>query len=217
MLAVRMPPEKDAALSAALASSSQKITMLFASASPDTEVRIRVDREVGDIIEALERGSDRFNLVQVQAASFDRLRDALIKHQPHVLHISCHGEVDGSLKLEGPSGGAEVISKRRLLQLLRAGQGRLHLVLLNASHSTVVAYEIPPTIAMAIGIDGAMVDEDAVKFAIAFYGSLAHAHSVEQAFDLGLAQLPDDVDCLPVLFPSKDSDVSKVRERKFGI
>lgn len=181
-------------------SPKQQITLLLASASPDSESRLRVDREFGDIVESIDQGVDRFRLIQIQAASFERLRNALIKHQPDVLHISCHSDESGTLILEGRRGNREEVSKRQFLQLLRVVPGRLKLVFVNAAYSAEVAKDIPPTVEMAIGLTDTISDGDAQRFASTFYGSLAQGQSIEQSFSLGIAQLPDGSDHIPRLF-----------------
>ena len=94
--------------------SPQIITVLLVSANPDTTVRLRVDKEFRDVIVRM-RGSkfrDRFKFVQVLAARFDDLTTALQEHEPHVLHISSHGESDDSLIFEGKGDTPQKVSKR---------------------------------------------------------------------------------------------------------
>lgn len=193
------------------ANSAQQITMMFVSANPVNEARIQVSREVAAIIESIERFNERFKLIQIQAASFDRLRAALIRHRPHVLHISCHGRPDGTLILEDITGNAEPIPKQFLLRLLQVERGRLQLVFLNADNSQVIAREIPPTIGLAIGCSAATKDRDAINFAVAFYEGLAFGRSVEQSFDLGSLTCLD-YDTRHQLFP----DATRARELKFS-
>lgn len=212
MLADRQPTVNT--MMQSTADSTSQITILFASASPEFHARIRVDREIGNIVDVLERSSNPFKIIQLQAANFDRLRTALIRHQPHILHITCHGDQDGSIKLEGSQSESEVISKRRLLQLLSSVQGRLNLFLLNSCHSRVVAQDIPPTI-NTISFSNEIVDDEALKFFTAFYSSLAQNQSVERSFNLGLAQISDDYVEFIHLSPAKADDIDKLRDRNF--
>jgi hypothetical protein len=111
------------------AASSQIVTVLLVSANPDATVRLRVDKEFRDIIVRM-RGSrfrDRFNFVQVLAARFDDLTTALQEHEPQVLHISSHGELDGSLIFEGKGDAPHRVSKRQMLNLLAALADNLRL------------------------------------------------------------------------------------------
>jgi hypothetical protein len=99
------------------------LTILFASASPAEKDRMRVDKEFRRIVEKL-RGSrhrDRLRVVTITAVRFEDLRTGLMEHEPHILHISCHGNPDGSLAFEASDGdAAQVVPKKNLLRLLRA-------------------------------------------------------------------------------------------------
>lgn len=182
------------------------LTILLVSASPDTQIRLRVDKEFRQIIERI-RGSryrDRLRFVQLQAARFDDLRTALMEHEPHVLHFSGHGDANGSLVFEQRVDGSNIVPKRSLLRLLKALAGNLRLVVLNACHSETIAAEIPPTVDLAIGMSNSITDAAAIDFAVALYEALAFNKSVQTAFDAATAGLDDDEVELPRLFPPGD-------------
>lgn len=204
------PPQRDEPRS------PQKITVLLVSADPVDEVRLQVSREFKAIITKLKHGryGDRFTLVQAPASSLDDLQTALLDNEPHVLHLCCHGLPDGSLKLSSATGETEVVSKRQLRDLLNAVPDRLRLVVVNACFSQELARDIPPTIDAAIGLDNAVKDTDAIAFAVAFYEGLAYGRTLETAYKLGLARLPDGVRALPHLFPSPDDDPNGSRQLK---
>lgn len=183
-----------------------RLTVLLVSASPDSHVRLRVDREFRTIIERI-RGSryrDRLNIVQLQAASFDDLRTALMEHEPQVLHFSGHGEPNGSLLFEPRGDRSHVVPKKNFVRLVKALAGGLRLVVLNACHSQVIAAEIPPTIDLAIGMSQSIADSTAIDFAVALYEALAFNKSVQVAFEAAVAGLDEDELELPQLFPLKD-------------
>lgn len=142
------------------------LTVLLVSASPESQTRLRVDKEFRRIIERI-RGSryrDRLRLVQLQAACFDDLRTALMEHEPHILHFSGHGESNGSLVFEQRVDGSNVVSKKSFLRLLKALAGNLRLVVLNACHSQIIAAEIPPMIDLAMGMSNSIMDSTAIDF-----------------------------------------------------
>lgn len=197
------------------AASSQIVTVLLVSANPDATVRLRVDKEFRDIIVRM-RGSrfrDRFNFVQVLAARFDDLTTALQEHEPQVLHISSHGELDGSLIFEGKGDAPHRVSKRQMLNLLAALADNLRLVVLNACDSHAVAKEIPGAIDLAIGMSDQVADQAAIDFAVRFYESLGFGKSVETAFNVAIAGLGDEDDKIPQLFPAAADDPEKKRKR----
>jgi hypothetical protein len=195
------------------------LTILLASASPVLATRLRVDKEFRQIIDKL-RGSrhrDRLRVVQLTALRFEDLRTALMEHEPQVLHLSCHGEPDGSLSFESAAeDGAKAVSKKRLLKLLRPLASGLRLVVFNACHSAKIACDVPPTIGLSVGMTDEIQDTDAIEFAVAFYEALAFGKSVQTAFDIALSSFDDDDDDdddIPQLFPSVEQDLEKMRQQ----
>lgn len=186
-----------------IAATPSKIDVLLVSASPESDVRLRVDIEFRNIIAKMRSTElrDRFNFIQLQAARFDDLRTALLLHKPHVLHISSHGLPDGTLKFEASDDGTGHLAKPKFIKLLKALRDNLRLVVVNACYSDEIVQDIPPTIDLAIGMSHRIKDADAMKFAVAFYESLGFGRHVENAFDIASADLDDD---LVKLFPTAD-------------
>jgi hypothetical protein len=191
------------------------LTILFASASPAEKDRMRVDKEFRRIVEKL-RGSrhrDRLRVVTITAVRFEDLRTGLMEHEPHILHISCHGNPDGSLAFEASDGdAAQVVPKKNLLRLLRALGSTLRIVVFNACHSAAIAVDIPPTVGLSIGMSDEILDTESVEFSIAFYEALAFGRTVETAFEAALAGL-DEEDEVPRLFPASDADAAQLRKQ----
>lgn len=189
------------------------LVVLMVSASPDTSVRLRVDKEFAKIIEQIRktRYRDRIRFEQVQAATFDDLSTALMEHKPHVLHISSHGTGNGSLLFEGEGQASTVVSKSNVLRLLSRLKDRLRLVVLNACHSHAIARDIPPTIDLAIGMNREVSDSSAIRFAVAFYETLGYGKSVDTAFDVALVRLNGADEDVPELFPPPSLDPSNKR------
>jgi hypothetical protein len=199
-------------------SPTKGITVLLLSASPDSKERLRVDQEFRKIIDKVRstRFRELFRFVQVQAARFDDLQSALLEHEPHILHLSGHGNTDGSLQFEADGDNAGRVSKKRLLRLLKSLRDNLRLVIVNACHSQEIAREIPSTIDLAIGMNTAVPDEVAIGFAVSFYEALGYGRTVENAFDIAIANLDDDYgdDEIPSLFPPDDQDPEHKRNRR---
>lgn len=189
------------------------LKILLASAIPRDVDRLRVDKEFRRIIDKL-RGSryrDRLRVIQIPALRFEDLRTALMEHEPHVLHLSCHGEPNGSLLFESSAeDGVQVVPKRNLLKLLRALSNSLRLIVFGACHSAALARDVPPTIGLSIGMSDQIRDDSAIEFAVAFYESLAFGKSIQTAFDVALAGL-DEEDDIPELFPPAEQDPEKNR------
>lgn len=192
------------------------LRVLLVSASPDSHVRVRVDKEFSGIIRRMKatRHRDRFQFEQLQAARYSDLRAALQEHEPHILHISAHGDPDGSLLFEGDSEGARKVPKAKLIKLLTSLRDNLRLVVLNACDSGTIARDIPPTVDLAIGMSDQVADTAAIEFAVAFYESLGFGKSVETAFAVALAGLDEHDDPIPQLFPPPGNDPHDRRSSK---
>lgn len=188
------------------------LTILMASANPDPTKRLSVDKEFRQVINKL-RGSkyrDRLNVVPILATRYEDLRTALLEHEPHVLHLSCHGEPGGVLKFEGDT-GPQHIPKKNLQKLLIALSDKLRLVVFNACHSAELAHDLAPTIGLSIGMSDEILDTESIEFSVAFYETLAFGKSVQTAFDTALAGL--SVDDIPTLYPVPDEDLAKKRRQ----
>lgn len=196
---------------------AQVLTVLMVSASPDTQVRLRVDREFREIITRMRgtRHRDQFRFEQVQAARFDDLRTSLMEHQPHVLHLSSHGEPGGTLVFEGDTEGARMVSSKRMLRLIESLRDNLRLVVINACDSHSLAQELAPTIGLTVGMGDKVRDAAAIDFAVAFYEGLGFGKPVETAFNIALAGLDIDDDDVPQLFPAVTND--SLRKRTFSL
>jgi hypothetical protein len=88
-------------------------TILFLAANPKGTSQLRLDQELRDIGEGLQRAKhrDRFQLEQCWAARPQDLRRALLQLQPQILHFSGHGEgVAGGDSVSGESRKLAVVS-----------------------------------------------------------------------------------------------------------
>lgn len=192
------------------------ITILFASASPERDERLRVDIEQRKIMEKVRgaRYRDRLNPVQITAVRFEDLRTALMQHEPHVLHISCHGTTQGELKFEPRDDGSNIVPAKNLVRLLRALGRNLRLVVLNACNSAKLASEIAAAVGPTVGMERVIEDRVATEFSVAFYETLAFGREIDTAFEVALSSLSGADDELPQLFPPEDQDPEQRRRQK---
>lgn len=190
------------------------LTVLMVSASPYGEARLRVDEEYRHIFERVQAAEhrDRFHFVPVPAARIEDLRTALMRHRPHVLHISAHGEQTGSLLFEGTGVDAQQASRRELTALIASLRDNLRLVVLNACDSYALARELQPIVGAAIGMSEPVTDAHAIAFAVTFYEALAFGRDIASAFEVALAHLGSS-ERIPRLFPSVDQDPDGLRRR----
>lgn len=192
------------------------IVVLLVSASPDGKVRLRVDVEFRKIIEKIRgtRYRDRFTFIQAPAARFEDLQTALLEHKPHILHISCHGNSDGSLEFEADDHGTSKVSGKRVQRLLGALADNLRIIFFNACHSQSVVCDLTPTIDLTIGMSAAIEDSTAISFSTSFYQTLGYGKSVEKAFTVALTNIDDTYgdDDIPKLFPPAAADPAHKRQ-----
>ncbi len=167
-------------------------TILILAANPKDTQKLRLDQEVRDIEEALRRapaGRDRFQVIQYWAVRLDDLRRALLEHQPQIVHFSGHGVGDRGLVFEDDQGNSQLADSQGIANLLRLTSS-LECVVLNACYSEVQAEALEAAISgCLIGMNQAVGDEAARKFAIGFYDGLFYGESYERAFEYGLTAL----------------------------
>jgi len=116
---------------------------------------------------------------------------------PTVVHFSGHGGGSNGLMLQGEHERPQLIDPEALTKVVRAAAQRVRLVVLNACYTTVQAEALCAAVACVVGMDGAIGDIAARKFAVQFYGALGSRRSIGNAVDNGTAvlaayQLPDE-------------------------
>jgi CHAT domain-containing protein len=155
------------------------------SASPESAVRLAVDREFRELRAVIDASPhcDEFIVEIEPGASYDTLEKALQVSRPHILHLSCHGDAAGNLHLADKGDEIEDIPAEMFLRLLELLPGDLELVVLNACRSDVIAERIPPIVAHAIGMRDALRDKAAIDFTGKLYENLAAGASLRDAFD----------------------------------
>jgi hypothetical protein len=183
---------------------NNKVKILLLAANPVDTSKLRLDEEVRDIYEALERAKmrEQFEIIPQWAVRDSDLLHALVKHKPQIIHFSGHGAGDGGLALENDSGQTHIVSTEALTQLFKLFKEKINCVLLNACYSEAQAEAIHQHINYVIGMNQAIGDRAAIKFAGAFYQGLGNELSIEDAYELGriaiqLAGIPESL--TPVL------------------
>jgi hypothetical protein len=171
----------------------------------DEEIRI------GEFRDALE-------LIIVPGTRLVDLLRKLNEAHPDIVHFSGHGNLDEEIILESGEGddvapdntGSQArdmrrlepahevrraccpkpLSKSALVQIVKAcNQENIRVVVLNACHTRPQAEALSEAVDCVISMNQAISDVGAIKFAASFYGAIAFGHSVEKAFDQGLARL----------------------------
>ncbi len=169
----------------------QKILIL--AAIPD---RLRLDREIREIEEAIKRAARR-DLFEIRIRTAVRpqdIRRAISEERPHIVHFCGHGMEDGSLVLENDEGNHKPILPEGLAALFKLHSDYVTCVLLNACYSVKLAEEISQYINYVIGMNQPIEDQAAITFAQGFYDGLGYKvlgkqDAFQRAFDEGLVAI----------------------------
>jgi hypothetical protein len=171
--------------------------ILILTANPVETTKLRLDEEVREIQEGLQRSRRResFEIIPRLAIRQDDLRRALLDHEPHIVHFSGHGVGSDGLMLENDDSTAKLVSTEALARLFALFSNRVECVLLNACYSEVQAAAIHQHIDYVIGMNRAIGDRAAIKFAMGFYDGLGAGRGYGEAFEFGLTGI--DLEGLP--------------------
>lgn len=167
---------------------SLKILML--SASPLNEDRLRVDEENREINRQIRSVSGHNITISSEfAVKVSDLQGHLLRERPAILHFSGHGSSSSAVVMEDSDGKSFPVDPDALTDLLRMFKDDLKCVILNCCYSNAQAMAIAKDIPIVIGSDDSVGDQAASTFSYAFYRSLAHGRSIEEAFKFGVNEI----------------------------
>jgi TIR domain/CHAT domain len=166
-------------------------TILFLAANPKGTVPLRLDQELRDIGEGLQRAQkrDRFNLEQRSAVRPRDIQRAMLDLEPQILHFSGHGAGEAGLVFEDEIGNSKLVDGDALAALFALFADQLNCVVLNGCYSAVQAQAIAQHISYVIGMNKAIGDQAAIAFAVGFYDALGAGRDVDFAFKFGCAAI----------------------------
>lgn len=166
-------------------------TILFLAANPKDTGRLRLDQELRDIAEGLQRAQkrDQFSLEQRLAARPRDIQRAMLDVNPQIIHFSGHGAGEQGLVFEDEIGNAKLVNGAALAGLFELFADQITCVVLNGCYSEVQAKAISQYIPYVIGMNQAIGDKAAISFAVGFYDALGAGRNVEFAYKLGCAAI----------------------------
>jgi hypothetical protein len=170
---------------------SPAITILFLSADPSTESRLRLGEEVREIHEKLQLAKlrEQIKLEQRMSVRPTDLSQSLLDTQPQIVHFSGHGSESGALCFETLSGETHPIDADALSALFESFAKHVDCVLLNACYSEIQGKAIAKHINYVIGMNQAIGDRAAIAFSIGFYQGVGAGRNIEDAYKLGCVQI----------------------------
>jgi hypothetical protein len=202
-------------------SSRKKKTILFLAANPKQTNHLRLDQEVKEIQNGLERAKKRsqFNLEYRLAVTAREMQRAVLDLKPQFVHFSGHGAGEQGLVLEDEVGQIKFVSAKGLASLFELFQNQVECVVLNACYSEIQAKAIVRHIDYVIGMKQQVGDPAAQAFAIGFYDALGNGRDIEFAYKYGctsisMAGIPEEL--TPVIIPKPDEsnaeDIEEIEE-----
>jgi len=181
-----------------------KTKILIVAANPLSQTRLRLDQEMREIEDGLERAKrrDSFELILRLAVRPRDLQKALLSEKPQIVHFCGHGSRDGDLMLEDELGNVNAVTTEALAKLFDLCSQFVECVVLNACHTRIQADAIARHIPYVIGMNKAIGDKAAIRFAVGFYDALGAGTTYDDAYHLGcsllsLENIPEDL--TPVL------------------
>ncbi len=203
--------------------------ILFLAANPENTVKLKLIQESNDIEDNLGPSSSKFDFRQRHAVTFDDLRNMLLKYKPHIVHFSGHGSQDGALIFEDENNKPVKPQLTAISNLFSILKENIYCVVLNACFSEDQARSIAKHIPYVIGMNTAISDQAAIKFAVTFYDSLANEVDIKTAYELGrnaLENLPYQEQNIPQLLQNEvtiqdeqthtETDIQEL-EKRYGI
>jgi hypothetical protein len=181
--------------------------LILGAGLPGTE-SLRIDREIRAIQDTIKPGMARDNIeVRIRlAVRPEDISQALLKDEPRLVHFAGHGGgTEGSFAAEGDYGLAHIIPVDGLVKLFRGAGQSVECVVVNACETELLARGLSEVIPYAIGMRQPVRDRSAIRFSVGFYQAVAAGRQIEDAFDLGVAQMmmmvrAADDPSAPVLF-----------------
>jgi len=161
--------------------------ILILAANPTDTNKLRLDEEVRSIETAHRQSKyrEKIKIISKWGIRVDDLRGELLYHKPNIVHFCGHGEGDKGLVLENQYGQKQFVSSESLGELFKLFENDVECVVLNACYSEVQAEAIHQHINCLIGMNQAIGDKAAIKFATGFYEALANGRNYQDSFDFG--------------------------------
>ena len=123
--------------STATRSLDSPIRILFLAANPVDTPALRLDEEIRAIDGALREAEfrDRFEIRQEWATRIGDLQEALLRHDPDIVHFSGHGTEASEIVLTSATGAGEPVPREALGRLFAVLADHIRCVVLNACYS----------------------------------------------------------------------------------
>jgi hypothetical protein len=171
--------------------SVDRATILFLAASPWDKARLRLDEEVREIREELERARLRDRFVP-EARGAVRPKDfvrSILDLSPEFVHFAGHGTKDGAICGEDDFGGTKEMSPDAVASIFEAAGNHVKCVVMNSCFSEAQARAISVHVPFVVGTLGEIDDDAAIAFSRGFYRAIGAGRTVKEAFQFALVEI----------------------------
>lgn len=171
------------------------LRVLFLASDPfQDDAPLRLGEEVVAVEHAIGRG--RVELVPCYAPRTRDLQNALLRHDPRIVHFAGHG---GPIRLGDTHGRRGVVGTEALAKLFGILSEWITVVVVNGRDTLPVVEALGEVVDYAIGMDQPLGDASAIAFAGAFYGALETGMTVQASFDFAASRFGRAEAATPVL------------------
>jgi NB-ARC domain len=166
---------------------SGKLKLLLLAANSVDTVDSRADDEIRAIGRAIQVAplGHKCDVQKEPAIKVSDIGPLLLRHNPDVLHISCHSRKTEGLMLENDLGRVTKIQCAQLKDVLFSAGSKLRLVTFGFCHSADCARQASTQIDFVLGINREIPVKSSLIFMPAFYEALVSDKSIEEAIDYG--------------------------------
>jgi len=166
-----------------------KKIILFLASSPSNKAQLQLSKEYS-LISTEIQDREHFDLKSKWAVTAEKFLDAVEDYQPYGLHFSGHGTNEQSgqdgIFLEDTQGTANLIETetlQRYFKMLHDHGINIEFVVFNSCYSEEQANAIKPFVNYVIGMNTAIDDTTAIRFASIFYKSYTKHQNIKLAFN----------------------------------
>lgn len=161
--------------------------ILILSANPRGTTPLRLDQEVREIEEILQkaRNRDSFELLIKPAVRTTDIQQIMLENRPQIVHFSGHGSGSQGLVFEDITGKAKLVTTDALSTLFCLCGTEVECVVLNACYSVAQAEGIAKHIEYVVAMRQDVGDKAAIEYSRGFYSAIVSGKPYDIAHDIG--------------------------------
>jgi len=196
--------------------SSLPVWVLIAGAQPFNEDPIKLRTEIKKIKSVIQV-DPTLKVVPRCSTTKSDLIEALSDYNPIILHLSAHGDKDGSIAFEDERGKSSNIKKKNVARIIAAHNNDrkttvpLKGIILSNCFSEIGAKELTNSVDFVIAMSTSVEIDAAIQFTEGFYSGIREGYSIDAAFNMGIATINETSEQMIFKLLPKDRDFSNLR------